>query len=50
MSQEDAIITFRKSDMKLSGHSDAGYMNNSKECSISGGVFFHVKQSPVTSK
>ena len=37
-SQEDAIITFQKIDMKLVGHSDAGYLNKRKSHSREGGI------------
>ena len=33
VSQEDAITTFRKSDMKLAGNRDAGYLNDQKASS-----------------
>ena len=34
--QEDAIMTFQKSDMKLARHINAEYLNNPKTCSRSG--------------
>ncbi len=39
-SQEPAVLTYRKSDMKLAIHSDAGYLNESKARSRAGGHFF----------
>ncbi len=39
-SQEEAILTYRKSDMVLAIHSDAGYLNESKARSRAGGHFF----------
>jgi hypothetical protein len=38
--QEDAIITYRKSKMILQVHSDAGYCNEKKSRSRAGGHFF----------
>jgi hypothetical protein len=39
-SQEEAVITYRASDMVLAIHSDAGYLNESKARSRAGGHFF----------
>ena len=39
-SQEDAVVTYRRSDMKLAGHSDAGYLNEPKSRSRAGGHFY----------
>jgi hypothetical protein len=39
-SQEDAVITYRKSDMQLAGHSDAGYLNAKNTRSRAGGHFY----------
>jgi hypothetical protein len=39
-SQEDAVVTYRRSDMKLAGHSDAGYLNKPKVRSRAGGHFY----------
>jgi hypothetical protein len=39
-SQEEAILTYRKSDMILSVHSDAGYLNERNARSRAGGHFF----------
>ncbi len=36
-SQEDAIVTYRASDMKLAIHSDASYLLEPKDCSRAGG-------------
>jgi hypothetical protein len=38
--QEDAVITYRASDMKLAAHSDAGYLNEPKARSRAGGIFY----------
>ena len=40
VSQEDAIITYKKSDMKLAAHRDAGYLNEPKARSRAGGHFY----------
>ena len=37
-SQEDEIMTIQKSDTKLVGHSDAGYLNKRKSHSREGGI------------
>jgi hypothetical protein len=39
-SQEEAVLTYRASDMVLAIHSDAGYLNESKARSRAGGHFF----------
>ena len=39
-SQEDAVITYRASNMVLAGHSDAGYLNEKKARSRAGGHWF----------
>ena len=39
-SQEPAVLTYRKSDMKLAIHSDASYLNETKARSRAGGHFF----------
>ena len=39
-SQDDAIITYKKIDMKLAAHSDAGYLNEPKARSRAGGHFY----------
>ena len=39
-SQEDAVITYRKSDMVLAIHSDASYLSEPKARSRAGGHFF----------
>ena len=38
--QEPAVLTYRKSDMILAGHSDAGYLNESNARSRAGGHHF----------
>ena len=39
-SQQDAVVTYRRSDMKLAGHSDAGYLNKPKARSRAGEHFY----------
>ena len=39
-------MTFQKIDMKLVGHSDAGYMNNPKAHSIAKGHAYMLNSSP----
>lgn len=39
-SQEDAVITYKASDMILAAHSDAGYLNEPKARSRAGGIFY----------
>ena len=39
-SQEDAVLTYRRSDMQLAGHSDAGYLNAKNARSRAGGHFY----------
>jgi hypothetical protein len=39
-SQEEVILTYHSSDMVLTIHSDAGYLNKSKVRSRAGGHFF----------
>ena len=39
-SQEEAVLTYRASDMVLAVHSDAGYLNETKARSRAGGHFF----------
>lgn len=41
--QEDAVLTYRASDMILAVHSDAGYLNEPKARSRAGGIFFLTK-------
>ncbi len=43
-SQEEAIVTYKKSDMKLAIHSDASYLSEPKAQSQAGGHFFLTKQ------
>jgi len=38
--QDDAVLTYRASDMILAVHSDAGYLNEPKARSRAGGIFF----------
>jgi hypothetical protein len=39
-SQEDAIVTYRASDMKIAIHSNASYLSEPKACSRAGGHMF----------
>ena len=39
-SQEEAVLTYHASDMKLASHSDAGYLNERNARSRAGGHFF----------
>jgi hypothetical protein len=43
--QEEAIITYRASDMVLSVHSDAGYCNEKKARSRAGGHFYFLNNN-----
>lgn len=43
-SQEDAVVTYKASDMKLAIHSDASYLNEPKARSRAGGHFFLTKK------
>jgi hypothetical protein len=43
-SQEDAIVTYKSSDMKLAIHSDASYLSEPKARSRAGGHFFLTKK------
>lgn len=42
-SQEDAMVTYRSSDMILGIHSNASYLSEPKSCSRAGGHFFMTK-------
>jgi hypothetical protein len=39
-SQDEAIVTYRASDMKLAIHSDVSYLSEPKACSRAGGHMF----------
>jgi hypothetical protein len=41
-SQDEAIVTYRASDMKLAIHSDVSYLSEPKACSRAGGHMFMV--------
>ena len=41
----DAIITYRASDMVITGHSDASYLSESGSWSRAGGHFFMMEES-----
>jgi hypothetical protein len=43
--QEEAIMTFKASDMVLQVHSDAGYANKKKSRSQAGGLFFYLTKT-----
>ena len=45
--QEEAIITYKASDMILSVHSDAGYCNEKKARSQAGGHFYLSNNDPT---
>jgi hypothetical protein len=45
-SQEEAIITYNASKMVLAVHSDAGYANEKKARSRTGGYFFLSNNDP----
>ena len=45
--QEEAMITYRRSDMKLAVHSDASYLRKPKARSRSGGQFFLSNKSTI---
>ena len=47
VNQEDAIITYRRSGMKLAVHSDASYLRNPKVRSRSGGHFFLSNEATI---
>ena len=40
VSQEDAVVTYRRSDMKLAGHSDVEYLNEPNARIRAGGNFY----------
>ena len=44
VSQEDAVVTYKTSDMKLAIHSDASYLSEPKARSHAGGHFFLTKK------
>ena len=46
-SQEDEITNFRKSNMELLGHIDAGYLNYLKSQRRAGGNFYMSNSSPI---
>ena len=45
--QEDAVLTYNSSEMKLVVHSDASYLSEPKACSRAGGHFFLSSNSEV---
>ena len=45
--QEEAVLTYHASDMKLAAHSDAGYLSEPKARSRAGGHFFLSSESTV---
>ena len=46
-SQEEAVLTYRASDMILAAHSDAGYLNEPQAKSRAGGHFFLSANSDI---
>ncbi len=46
-SQEDAIVTYRASDMKLAIHSNASYLSKPKACSRAGGHMFMASMEEI---
>ena len=48
-SQEEAVLTYKASDMVLAVHSDAGYLNEPKARSRAGGHFFLSTNSDIPS-
>ena len=48
--QEEAVLTFNASDMKLAAHSDASYLSKPKACSRAGGHFFLSSDSTIPKK
>jgi hypothetical protein len=47
-SQEDAVVTYKASDMKLEIHSDASYLSEPKARSRAGGHFFLTRKNNNT--
>ena len=45
--QEDSVITFTSSDMKMSVHSDASYLRKQKARSRAGGHFFLSNEATI---
>ena len=45
--QEEAVLTFNASYLKLAAHSDASYLSEPKSCSRSGGLFFLLSDSTI---
>lgn len=45
--QEDAVLTYSASDMKLAVHSDASYLSEPKARSRAGGHFFLSNEAPI---
>ena len=46
--QEEAVLTYNASDMKLAAHRDASYLSKPKVRSRSGGIFFLSRDSTVS--
>ena len=47
VTQEESVLTFKASDMKLAAHSDASYLSEPKACSRAGGPFFLSSDSTI---
>ena len=45
--QEEAVLTFNASDMKLAAHSNVSYLSKPKACSRAGGHFFLSSDSTI---
>ena len=45
--QEEAVLTFNASDMKLASHSDTSYLSAPKACSRAGGHFLLSSDSTI---
>ena len=45
--QEDAVITYTSSDIKLAVHSDASYLSDPKASSLAGGHFFLSNEATI---
>ena len=48
--QEEAVLTFNASDMKLAAHSDASYLSEPKAHSRAGGHFSYQANPPYHKK
>ena len=46
--QEEAVLTYNASDMKLAVHGDASYLSDPKACSRAGGHFFLSNKAAIS--